>query len=80
VVRVWSCGCHDIVASQHHSFLIPPELRRRVPFPTSDTTCDNEYFKNFEHVCGPQGDPASHAQPRTTPAFRKPFEQNGPPG
>lgn len=77
IVRVWSCGCQEVIAAGHRTYIIPPEVRRRVPFATSVEACDNDYFPSFQRACGKPGEPATHAAERLAggpPASRLPFE------
>jgi hypothetical protein len=77
IVRVWSCGCQEVTAAGHRTHVIPPDLRRRVPFPISEGVCDSDYFPSFQRACGKPGEPATHASEKPAggaPASRLSFE------
>lgn len=74
LVRVWSCGCQEVITAGHRTYVISPDTRRRVPFPLSGDNCDNDYFKSFERSCGAQGQPAAHGAAKSLTALRKGFE------
>ena len=74
IVRVWSCGCQDLVSASHRTYTIPVDLRKRVPFAIAGDSCDNDYFKSFEVSCGQEGPPAGHAGPSAVRVAPKRFE------
>jgi hypothetical protein len=74
IVRVWSCGCQEVVSAPHRTYTIPVDLRKRVPFPIAGDSCDNDYFKSFERSCGQEGPPAGHGASPAARAAPKRFE------